>query len=237
MMSVLQNLVDVIGQSFTNIWYGLVSFLPILIIAIIIFAIGWVLGALIQKLIEGLFDKLRVDNALKSAGLEEVVRRSGYNLRSGVFIGAIVKWFIVVVFLIAAFNVLGLNDVNTFLSGVVLSYIPQVLIAVLILMVAVVIADVLSKIVIASARAAHVKSAHLLGNITRWSIWIFAVLAALVHLQVASGIIYILVQGLVLAIAVAVALAFGLGSKDVAGKIVEKVWHQITEKDNDHRSL
>ncbi len=230
-MSVFNDVIAALQQSFTDIWFGTMSFIPLLVIAILVFAIGWVLGALVQRIVEGIFDTLKVDSALKSAGLEEVVHRSGYTLRSGVFVGAIIKWFIMVAFLVAAFNVLGLNDVNVFLSGVVLAYIPQVLIAVLVLMVAVVIGDALSKLVVASARAAHIKSASLLGKITRWAIWIFAILTALVHLQVASGIIYILIEGLVLAVAVAVALAFGLGSKEVAGEIVKKVWHQISEKE------
>jgi hypothetical protein len=221
----------VFTQSLQDIWIGFASFVPTLIIAIIIFAIGWVLGALLQKIVEGIFTTLKVDSALKSAGLEDVVHRSGYTLKSGVFVGAIVKWFVIVVFLIASFNVLGLNDVNAFLSDVVLSYIPQVLIAVLVLMVGVVIADALSKIVMASARAAHVKSAHLLGSITRWSIWIFAILTALLHLGIAPDLIQIIVEGVVLAIAVAIALAFGLGSKEVAGEIVRKAWQRISEKE------
>ena len=230
-MSVFHDVIVGLQMSFIDIWNGTLAFAPLLIIAVLVFAIGWVLGALLQRIIESIFTTLKVDSALKSAGLEEVVHRSGYTLKSGVFIGAIVKWFVIVAFLVAAFNVLGLNDVNAFLTGVVLAYIPQVLIAVLVLMVSVVIADALSKVVVASARAAHIKSAHLLGNVTRWSIWIFAILTALVHLQVASGIIYILIEGLVLAIPVAAALAFGLGSKEVAGEIVRKVWNQISQRD------
>ena len=222
----------VFTQSLQDIWYGFASFVPTLVVAIIIFAIGWVLGALLQKIVEGIFQTLKVDSALRTAGLEDVVKRSGYSLKSGVFVGAIIKWFVIVVFLIASFNVLGLSDVNLFLSQVVLSYIPQVLIAVLVLMVAVVIADTLSKAVVASARAAHIKSAHFLGNVTRWSIWIFAILTALIHLGIAPELIQTLVLGIVIAFSLAVGLAFGLGSKDVAGKVVEKIWHQLSEHDN-----
>ena len=226
------NVLQTLTQSLWSVWFGLISFLPALIIAIIIFAIGWIIGALLQKVVESLFQTLKVDAALRSAGLEDVVKRSGYNLKSGTFIGVIIKWFVIVVALITAFNVIGLNDVNNFLNNVVLYYIPQVLVAVLVLMVAAVLADTLSKIVIASAKAAHIKSAHLLGNITKWAIWIFAVLTALIHLDIAPELIQTIVLGVVVAVSLAVGLAFGLGSKDVAGKVVEKFWHQISEKDN-----
>jgi hypothetical protein len=230
-MMTVQTWGDVFTNSLQNIWYGFAAFVPTLIIAIIIFAIGWILGALLQKIVESIFQTLRVDHALRSAGLEEIVKRSGYNLKSGTFVGVIVKWFVIVVFLIASFNILGLNDVNVFLSTVVLAYIPQVLVAVLVLMVAVVIADALAKVVVASARAAHIKSAQLLGNITRWSIWIFAALTALYHLGIAPALVQTLVLGIVIAISLAVGLAFGLGSKEVAGKIVEKFWYQVVEKE------
>lgn len=222
---------DVFTQSLQNIWFGFSSFVPTLLIAIIVFAIGWILGALLQKIVESVFQTLRVDHALRSAGLEEVVKRSGYNLKSGTFVGVIVKWFIIVVFLIASFNILGLNDVNLFLSTVVLAYIPQVLVAVLVLMVAVVIADALAKTVVASARAAHIKSANLLGNITRWSIWIFAAITALYHLGIDTYLLNDIVLAVVAAFALAAGLAFGLGSKEVAGKIVEKFWYQMMEKE------
>ena len=230
-MNLVQTWGYVFTQSLQSIWYGFASFVPGLIIAVVIFAIGWVLGALLQKIVEGIFQTLKIDAALRSAGLEDVVKRSGYSLKSGTFVGVIVKWFVIVVFLIAAFNVLGLNDVNNFLSSVVLYYIPQVLISVLILMVAVVLADALAKVVVASARAAHVKSAHLLGNITKWAIWIFAILTALIHLGIAPGLIQTIVLGIVIAVSLAIGLAFGLGSKDVAGAIVEKFWNQISEKE------
>jgi hypothetical protein len=229
-MMFIQNWGDVFTRSLQSVWYGVASFVPELIIAIIIFAIGWVLAALIEKLVEGLFKALKIDAALKSAGMEEVVKRSGYNLNSGLFVGAIVKWFIIVVFLMASFGILGLDQVNIFLAQVV-NYLPQVIVAVLILMVAVVIASALEKAVIASARAAHVKSAELLGRVTKWAICIFAILTALVTLGVASGLIQMVLTAVFAGGALAFGLAFGLGGKDAAQKIIEKTSRAILEKE------
>lgn len=230
-MNFVANWGEVFTQSLQGVWYGVASFIPTLIIAIIVFAIGWVLATLIEKLVEGLFRTFKVDAALKSAGLEDVVRRSGYNLNSGRFIGALVKWFVIVVFLIASFDVIGLSQVNIFLQDVVLSYLPQVIVAVLILMVAVVIAEAVQKIVVASARAGHIKSAALLGTLSKWAIWIFAVLTALFHLGIAPGLIQTLFMGIVVAAALATGLAFGLGGKEVAGRMLEKTIHTVSDKE------
>lgn len=229
-MNFVQNWGEVFTMSLQGIWYGVASFLPTLIVAIIVFAIGWVLASLIEKVIESVFKTLKVDNALRSAGLDEVMKRTGHPLNSGIFIGALVKWFVIVVFLIASFDVLGLSQVNAFLKDVVLSYLPQVIVAVLVLMVAVVIGEAMEKVVSASARAAHVKSAHLLGAITRWAIWIFALLTALFQLGIAPALIQTVVMGIIAGAALAFGLAFGLGGKDQASEILSDTLKKLEEK-------
>jgi small-conductance mechanosensitive channel len=227
----VQNWGDAFTQSLYGIWAGVADFIPTLVIAIIIIAIGWILGSLVLKLVEAVFKTLKVDNALRAAGLDEVMKRAGHGLNSGYFVGMLVKWFVIIVFLIAAFDLLGLSQVNAFLKDVVLSYLPQVIISVLVLMVAVVIAEAVQKLVVGSARAAHVKSATLLGKIAKWAIWIFAILTALFHLGVAPSLIETLLMGVVVALALAAGLAFGLGSKEVAGRLVEKALHDLSERE------
>ncbi len=218
-------------QSLLGTWYGVVDFLPKLVGVIILFAFGWILASLIERLVEGLFKTFKVDALLKTAGLEDVIERSGHKLNSGRFIGLLIKWFVIAVFLVASFDVLGLTQVSSYLRDVVLSYLPQVIVAVLVLMVSVVIADAVHRIVVASARAAHVKSALLLGAIAKWSIWIFAILTALFHLGIAPALIQTLFMGIIIAIALALGLAFGLGGKDVAAGIIEKTVRAVSDKD------
>lgn len=220
---------NVLSRSFQDIWLGVASFVPNLVIAIIIFVIGWVVGALIGKLISQLFRSIKVDQALRSAGVEEVTKRAGYDLDSGRFVGGLVKWFIIVVFLVAAFDVLGLAQVNVFLQEVVLLYLPRVIVAVLILLVAVVIADAMQKVVVGSARAANIRSANLLGSVTKWAIWIFAILTVLFQLGIAAPFVQTLFTGFVVAVSLAVGLAFGLGGQGAAADVVEKLKREVAD--------
>lgn len=224
----IENWGEVFTRSLQDLWYGVASFVPNLIIALVIFAIGWVLALLIEKLVESLFKALKVDAALKSAGMEDVVKRAGHNLNSGLFVGAFVKWFIIIVFLMASFDVLKLNQVNGFLRDVV-NYLPTVIVAILILMVAVVVANAMQKLVVASSRAANIKSAELLGRITKWAIWIFAILTALFNLGIAPALIQTVVMAVFAGLALAIGLAFGLGGKDAAQKMIEKTTHKLLE--------
>ena len=219
---------DALTTSLLNVWYGVASFVPSLILAIIVFAVGWLLAVLLEKLVENTLKSLKVDAFLKSAGLEDIVKRAGHNLNSGWFIGMLVKWFVIVVFLMASFDMLGLNQVSTFLREVV-NYLPQVIVAVLILMAAVIIASAMQRVVVASSKASNIKSSELLGRVTKWAIWIFALLAALYSLGVAPALIQTIVMAVFAGGALAFGLAFGLGGKDAASKIIEKTVHNILE--------
>ena len=226
---------EVLANSFTNLWNGIISFIPNIIIAIIIFVIGWLIGIFIDKLVRQAFHAMKIDNALRSAGVENALNRGGILLNSGAFVGGLIKWFIIVVFLLASFEVLGLTQVTDFLKNVVLGYLPQVIVAVLILLVAAVVAQTVQKIVAAGAKATNLAYANLMGSVAKWAIWIFAILTALVQLGIAVTLIQTLFMGVVVALSLAFGLSFGLGGQEAAARYIDKVRGEIA--DRNHRSM
>lgn len=218
----------VLGQSFQSLWSGVIMFIPNLIVAIVIVCIGWAVGAVIAKGIQHFMKMIQFDEALKKAGFEDLVKKGGLNLNSGKFVGELVKYFIVVVFLIASFDVLGLKQVTLFLQQIVVGYLPQLIIAVLILLVGGVVGDILSKVVTASAKTAGVVSANFLGVFAKWAVWIFAILVALSQVGIAGAFIQTLFTGFVVAVSLALGLSFGLGGQQAAAKAIEKVQHEMS---------
>ncbi len=217
---------EVLTQSFQNLAYGIALFIPNLIVAIIIFIIGWLVGVGIGRLVAQVIQALRVDDALRAAGVEKVVHRAGFKLNSGAFLGFLVKWFFIIVFLLASLDVLGLTDVTLFIRAVVLTYIPHVIVAVLILLVAAVLADAAQRVVAGSAAAANIRSANFLGSIARAAIWIFAILAALDQLGV-TPFIQTLFTGVVVALSLAFGLAFGLGGQAAAADSIRHLKEEM----------
>lgn len=222
--------VNVLGSSFQNLLDGVIGFIPNFVVAVIIILIGWIVGAALSKVVEQIIKAVKIDSALSSAGIDKVVNKGGFKLNSGKFLGELVKWFVIVVFLVAAFDVLGLSQVNDFLRGVVIGYLPQVIAAVLILLIAVVVGEAMRKVVAASAKASGVSSANFLGSVTKWAIWIFAALAALFQLGIAATFIQTLFTGAVIALALALGLSFGLGGQDAARDYVSKLRSEISDK-------
>lgn len=229
----LQTWTEVLTQSFQQVWMGIVEFVPNIIVAILIFIIGWLIGAAIGRVIAQIISALKIDNALKSAGVEDLLERAGYALDSGRFIGLLVKWFIIVVFLVAAVDVLGLSQINAFLKDVVLAYLPQVIVAVVILLIAAVVAELLRSVVIGAARALGAEFSKFLGSVARWSVWVFAILAALNQLGVAQQFVQTLFTGAVATLVIAFGLAFGLGGREEAAKLLAKVRKEVSERESE----
>ena len=223
----IQTWADVLTASFQNLWWGLIAFLPNVLVAIIIFVLGWLVGSALGRIVSQVVHSLKIDQALKNTGLDAAVERAGFMLDTGAFLGMLVKWFFVVVFLVAALDVLHLTQVNMFLQTVVLSYLPQVIVAVLILLVGAVLAQLARDVVSGAAKAAGMHGAGFVGSVSKWAIWIFAILAALDQLQVATAFVQTLFTGVVVAIALALGLAFGLGGQDAAARYIEKMRSEI----------
>ncbi len=225
----LQTWSQVLTESFQSLWLGVVNFVPNLVVAIIIFILGWIIGAVLGRVVSQFIKALKIDRALESAGVGDILSKAGFRLDSGAFVGALVRWFFIIAFLVASFDVLGLSQVNVFLQQVVLSYLPNVIVAALILLVAAVIADAMQKVVVGSAKAADIPNAHFLGGVTKWAIWLFAIIIALAHLGIAQQFMQILFTGLVVMLALAGGLSFGLGGRDAASKYIERLRGDISQ--------
>ncbi len=218
---------EVFSVSLQNLWLGFISFVPNLIIAIIIFIVGWVVAGIIGKALAQVISALKIDKLFQSAGAEEMLARAGIKLDVGAFIGGLVKWFIVTVFLMTSLEIVGLTQVNNFLSEVVVRYLPQVIVAALIMIIAAVISSAIGKVVSASAKAANMPKANFAGAMARYAVWTFALIIALSQLGIAAQFMQILFTGLVAMFVIAGGLAFGLGGKEAAARSIEKMREEM----------
>lgn len=220
---------DILRNSFNDLWIGVVDFIPKLVIAIVIFLVGWGVGVLLDKVIAQIVKSINVDSILRRAKLEDLLKKAGFNLNSGAFLGGLVKWFVIVVFLVASLDVLGLTQVTLFLQQVVI-YIPQVIVAALVILAAALIAEAVQRVVVGSAQAAGISSASFAGVVAKWSIWVFAILVALSQLGIAAPFVQTFFTGIVVAVALALGLSFGLGGQEAAAKLIEKVRSEIASR-------
>lgn len=219
------------GETFTGAFQGLamglIAFLPKLILALVIFFIGWWLASMIEKAIRQVIMALKVDSLVEGTTFQSSLAKANMKFTISGLVGWLVKWFVVVIFLIASLDLVGLTQVNDVLKEVVLNYLPQVFVAALVLVIATVIADAVRKIIVGGAHSAHVRSANMLGSIVYYAIWIFAIIIALSQLGVAPQFMQILFTGIIAMLAIAGGLAFGLGGKEAAGRTIDTLKNEM----------
>jgi hypothetical protein len=228
---IIQTWGDALGTTFSGFAPIAIQMIAYVFVALVIFVVGWIAGSFIGGLIDRLFKTLKVDDALRQAGVESALRKGDIKLNSGAFVGGLVKWFVIAIFFLSALRVFGFNQVTLYLEDIIVGYIPHVIITILILLVSVVIAEVAQKIVVGASSAAHLKSSKILGAITKWAIIVFAVLTAMVQLNIAAELVQILFIGVVVGLSLAFGLAFGLGGKEVAGKMLQRAVDNISRRD------
>ena len=225
----VQNWADVLTSSLQTLWFKVINFIPELIGAIIVLIVGLIIATGLGSFVEKLINALKIDVFLRRLGLEAYIERAGLRLNAGRFLGEIVKWFLVVVFVLAACDILGLFGISAFLGDVLL-YFPNVIIAALIMLVAILVGNFLRHLIKASVKSARLYSANFLGTLTWWAILVFGFLAALMQLGVGVAIINTLITGFIAMIAIAGGIAFGLGGKDFAASLLGRFKEQIEDR-------
>jgi hypothetical protein len=227
-MSPVQTWGGAISFSLLDLWARFVNFTPTLIGALLVFLLGIVMASVLGKVIERMVRATRIDQAMERISLGEKLKEHGINISFSRFMGKVVQWFLVLVFLMAATDILGLNQVTNFLNNVIL-YLPNVIVATIILTVAFLLGNLVYVIVRSSTRAAGVISATLLATIIKWAVIIFGLLAALIQLGIAVSLVNTIFIGLVAAFSLATGLAFGLGGREEAALILKKLREEFTE--------
>lgn len=223
-----------LAMTFSELLADVANVLPGIVLALLLVILGWLIGVGVGSLITRVIGALHVDDALRSANVDHLVERAGFRFSSGGFLGGLVKWFVIAVFFVVALDVLQLGPVTAFLSQIVFYYVPQVIVAVLILLIAALLADFVGQLAVGAARAADIGSPYFVGSVARWAIWIFAILAALDQLNVAPTLVQTLFTGIVVAISLAFGLSFGLGGRDAAARYIDRVSTELSHKRDRH---
>lgn len=204
--------------SLNNGVLAITSFVPKFIAGTIILLIGIVVASILKQVVVELFKALRIETFLRKYGVPEA--KEEFNWTN--ILAEIVRWFVIIVFLIPTADVWGLPQIvvvlNTFLF-----YLPNVFVAAIIALVGFVFARLAHDIVLASTKGITPETSQGIASVTRWAIIIFVLLAVLNQLGVASDLIRILFTGFVAMIALAGGIAFGLGGQQSAKDVLESL--------------
>jgi hypothetical protein len=215
----MQNILDVFVQEF-------VTRSPDIVWALVIIIFGVIIANRVKNLIIGFFDKLRINQILRSLGWEAFFDRFDAKMNIAKFFGVIIEVYFVLLFLTISLDVLKLNQVNV-IVGNVIGYYPNIFIAMTIFIFAVYIADFSRKIIVGKMDQEKITYSSFLGDTISIGTWVLAILAMLYQLQIVQTLILTIFIGVISLIVLSLGIAFGLGGKDMAAKILEDIEKKV----------
>jgi hypothetical protein len=213
-------------SSWTQVWTSFFNILPAVFGAIVIFAIGLVLAYWAKHLVIKFLNIIRLKRFSDQLGIEKFLKKADIKLGFVDILGTLVEWIIILVFFLSAVDILGLTAVSDVLAQV-LSYVPNILAASLILGAGYFVAGLVENLVRGALSSVDHKLAKPVGKLARWILILITFFAAVDQLQIAKGLINTFFQGLTYTIVLVIGLSVGLGAKDLVSKVLDDWYEKI----------
>jgi hypothetical protein len=214
--------------SFTAALSLFLGAIPRIVGFLIILIIGWIISGVLASAFAALLRMVRFNDVAQSSGFSGFVRNTGVKRDPAGLLADIAKWFVRLIVLVVAFDALGLPAVSAILQQFLL-WIPNLVVAVVVLVIAGLAANALGNLVRGSTASAGFSNPDLVATIARVAVWGFGIVVAVNQIGVAQTLVNTLFMAFVGALALAAGLAFGLGGRDTAAQIVQNWYRQGRE--------
>ena len=201
---------------------------PKLLAFLVIVIVGWLIATLIARAIAAMLRSVSFNSLAQSSGFSAFVHDMGITTDASGLIANVAKWFIRLIALVVGFDALGLPAVSQVLQELLL-WLPNLVVALVVLVVGGLLADALSKLVRGSTSRANFSNPDIIAAVARVSVWAFAIIVAVNQLGIATTLVNTLFMAAVGAIALAGGLAFGLGGRETAEALLTK-WSSEVNK-------
>ena len=195
-----------------------IVYLPRVFLAIIVLALGWIMGRLVGFLLNNLIGKMGWESAFRRTSVGRAILRSGYT--SGSFFAALVKGFVYLFAVSSALNLLSIPFLTASVQAF-LEYLPNLVEGVLILLVGLVFSDWVGES-IEKGSFSTVQS-YLLGGLVRVLLYFVSITIGLAQMKIDITILYIFAQAFAWSLAIAIGIAFGWYLRDKVGPWLDKI--------------
>ena len=224
----MQQQLDIFLSSFNAVIAQLADFLPKLLAALVLLFAGWIIAKLVRSGIKRLLILAHFDRLAEKTGVEEFLKHGDMHITLAGVISEVSYWLVLLIVLVTVSSGLGLHAVADLFNRVVL-YLPNIIVAVLIIIFGTLLARFINRMVFAWLRNLGVDGALTISTISEYGVQVFAVFVALEQLAIGTQLLTTAFAILFGAICLALALAFGLGGRDWAARTIER-WASNKEK-------
>ena len=218
----VRNTGEAIRASLAGALNTILSVIPRLLGFAIILIVGWLVSSLLARGVTAVLRAVRFNDLARRSGFAGFVQNMGVRQDAATVIANVVKWFVRLITLVVAFDMLGLPAVSAVLQQLLL-WLPNLIVALVVLVIGGLAANALSQLVRGATAEAGFSNPDVLATVTRVVVWAFAIVVAVNQLGIATTVINTLLVGVVGALALATGLAFGLGGRDRAAQILDQM--------------
>ncbi len=197
---------------------------------VLVLLVGWIIANIIKNLVNRVLDVLQVDSYAERVGVDKIFAKGGIKYSVSELIGVLSYWVVILISLVIAVGVVNQDGQASGLLNTIVLYIPRVISAVFILIVGLFFATFVSTAIQTAAANAGVDQATLLGRLSQAVLIVFTFDIALRQIQIDIRGIENAVLILLASAGLALALAFGLGCKDIAGRLTQEFLDKMKPK-------
>lgn len=219
-----------ISDALMQMVYSVIAYIPNLIAAIIILIIGWIVGRILGKVISGILDKIGVDDALIKTSVGKAIEQSGTSVVA--FFDLIVRWFIYLIAIVAAANVLQLEFLTSLFQSIVV-YLPHIAMFLIILIAGFIMVDYFADLLVGWGKTQDIEFLGVIIMLLRVFFYFVILILALSQLLIDLTIIYTFVTpiawGVGIGLGAGIAIFIGFGLKDRAPAMMDDLLKKISK--------
>ena len=212
-------------EAITQLLYRFLDFVPNLLGAIVVLVVGYIAARLITTVLKRLLVLIGVDKLTERLKAVDVVAQSDLQLSLSTVLSRILFYFIMLVVLVAATDVLGLEVVSNLVASAI-AYVPNLLAALVILVIGAILADVLKEVATVACRSLAIPAAGMIGSIVFWFVFVAILISALSQAQLDTEFIVANLSILLAGLSLAFALAYGLAAKPLMGGFLAQFYNR-----------
>lgn len=218
----MQQQLDIFLNSLNSFWTKLAAFVPQLLAAILLLIFGWIVAKLLRAAFRQFLRVMHFDRLAEKSGIEAFLKYGELEVSLTNILSELIYWLVMLVVVILVSDSLGLSKVTDLFNQVVL-YIPHIIIAIIVLVFGTLIARAINRILFAYLKNIGVDGALTISTISEYAIQVFVVFVALEQLNIGTQLLTVAFAIGFGALCLALAIAFGLGGREWAAGVIDRI--------------
>lgn len=229
-MQRIPNITEILINTFNTLINQFIDFVPRLIGCLIILLVGYLVAKGVAVLVKNVLGRVGFDRLGEKLNEISIIKQLKTEIKLSEIIAKVLYYFILLVFLTAATETLGVDAITSMVLSIV-NFIPQLIAAAIMLQVGIMLADVIKNTVTSLCKSFNIPSARLIGNIVFVFFLIITFISALGQIGIETALLESSFNLILGGIVAAFALGYGIASRDVLSNMIAALYSRNKYKE------